>query len=232
MNAPGASSANSLLARAVLYRLLALGFHEPAQPLLDLLTSPEEHSALQAAAAHLDEAAGSRSLGPAISGLLRKLPPEGWDLRSLRVEYTRLLIGPGPGYCAPYQSVYDRQRPKEDWGTVQGPSALAMEDALAAEGLIMDLGRQDLADHAAVELEFMLYLLRRALEPGDAPDPNCVARSERFLLEHLAPWLPHYGQQIVEKAEHPLYKYLGRLLTALIEQDLELLSHSAQPAAG
>jgi putative dimethyl sulfoxide reductase chaperone len=232
MSAPIENGAGSLAARAALYRLLALGFHEPAEPLLALLASREALQALQSAAVHLDRTAGRTSAGPTLAGLVRNLPAEGLPLRELRVAYTGLFIGPGKDYCAPYESVYDRRRPQEDWGTVQGPSASAMQAALTREGLVMDLGRQDLADHAAIELEFMHFLLQRAIGDGGQPDPADVEIADQFLQEHLARWLPQYGQTVLEKARHPFYKHLGRLLTVVVELEVELLARQGEFAAG
>ena len=211
-----------LVARALLYRFLALAFHEPGEPLIALLANQEQLGALEAAAGAVDQFAESDAISPALNDLLRVTPPPGWPVRELRVEYTRLFIGPGRMPCPPYESVYDRQRPEPDRGTVFGPSARKMEEVLSDEGLVVDLGRAELADHVAIELEFMYYLLSRAVGGDAGPDAGYLYRSDEFLQQRLAGWLPRFGERVLKSTSHPFYRRLGSLLAALIRLEAEL----------
>jgi TorA maturation chaperone TorD len=166
--------------RTILYRFLALGFHEPGQALFALLGDVEEHSQLRAAAEELDATGETDAVSAALLPLLEALPPAGLVLRDLRVEYTRLFIGPGQTPCPPSESVFDLSRPEEDRGTVLGPSAEAMKWALAEEGLVIDLGHNELPDHIAIELEYMLYLLGKALG-SETLDTDALERANLFL---------------------------------------------------
>jgi putative dimethyl sulfoxide reductase chaperone len=208
-----------LVARALLYRFLALAFHEPGESLADLLTDPEELEALEAAAGVMDQSIGGNAVALALSELVRFRPSPVWPLRELRIEYTRLFIGPGKMPCPPYESVYDQDRPEQDRGTVLGPSARIMEEALSSEGLEVDLQRADLPDHAAIELEFMYYLLSRALDADTRSGAEYLEQSEDFMKRRLAHWLPKFGESISGNTSHPFYRRVSDLLTAMVRSE-------------
>ena len=85
----GAFSEEVLFARTILYRFLALAFHEPRKPLMDFLAQAEERQALQAASAEIDAQYETRAVGQAVDALLASQPAQGWPEQDLRVEYTR-----------------------------------------------------------------------------------------------------------------------------------------------
>ncbi len=195
------------MSRAALYRLLSLALYEPSPALDDLLMN-------QAACSELEQAAEA-VCGPACARAVREMV-EGQRSVSrldLEVEYNRLFVGPGAPSCPPYQSVYDLNRPLADQGTMLGPTVEAMEKRLRAEGLGVTLDHAEMADHAAVELELMWYLLARAAESEDETTAaRYVERAEELFQEHLAPWMPAFGSCITREAKQPFYRAVGRLL--------------------
>lgn len=222
-----AFSEEVLFARTILYRFLALAFHEPHAPLMDFLARAEEQQALQAAAAEIDAQYETQAVGQAVGEILAVRPSTGEAEQDLRVEYTRLFLGPGKVPCQPYESLYDESRPAEDRNTVQGPSAFDMEELLEAEGLEINLGYKDLADHIAIELEYIYYLLHKAVESEAGIDPAYMDRSDQFLAKHLAHWLPAYGEGVARNARHPFYQHLGSLLAAFMRLEAEQVGQAA-----
>ncbi len=202
----------------VLYRLLSLALYEPSPALADLLTNQEACSTLEQAAGSVCGQAGGEAVRQMIQGF------SSTPKLDLDVEYNRLFVGPAAPPCPPYQSVYDLTRPLDMQGTMLGPTADAMEKRLRAEGLGVTLDHAELADHAAVELELMWYLLAHAVEAQDeASAGQYVARAREVQQVHLLPWMAQFGACMAKEAQHPFYRAVGSLLEAFMQ------AQSSQP---
>ncbi len=212
----------NLVARAYFYRFLALMFHEPGDVQLSMLTDKEEFECLKIAAEELEDKVDKKGIALALDQLQGEAHENSWALRDLRVEYNRLFLGPTKPLCHPYESVYDLNREDEDKGTVQGPSAAFFENALEVENLKVDLGRAELYDHVAIELEFMYFLLSKAIEGEGETKTEYIAKSNSVLKQHLAQWLPEFGERVTEKSGHPLYHNLGNLLAIYMQGEAQL----------
>lgn len=212
----------NLVARAYFYRFLALLFHEPGEVQISMLSNQEEFERLKIAAHELKDEVDKKEITLALDQLQGAVHENSWTLRDLRVEYNRLFLGPTKPLCHPYESVYDRNREDEDKGTVQGPSASFFSNALEAENLEVDLGRVDLYDHVAIELEFMYFLLSKAIEGEGETKAEYIAKSKSVLEQHLAKWLPEFGEMVAEKTTHPLYHNLGNLLAIFMQGEARL----------
>ena len=79
------------------------------------------------------------------------------DLDSLKVDYTRLFLGPYLLLAPPYGSLY-----LENTRTVMGDSTMDAKQRYQEAGL--DLTLKEAPDHVAIELEFMYYLIYREIE--------------------------------------------------------------------
>lgn len=123
--------------------------------------------------------------------------PTNLDLDELRVEYTRLFIGPGEPPCPPYESVY-RDGEDGERGPVEGPSTVAVRKWYQEFGVQPSTDHSDLPDHIATELEFAAYLTER-----DATDDR-----EQFLDEHLRVWLELFLDQVAQETEMDYYEEL------------------------
>lgn len=211
----------SLISRAVMYRFLALGFHEPGDALLAFLKAEDEFLQLKEAAQELEQDQTVKTVSVFLDQTYTAARVADWSLQELRVVYNQLFLGPTPPLVHPYESVYDQDRPEEDRGTVKGPSASSMEEALAEENLDLDLGRVDLCDHIAIELEFMFYLLSKAVEIEDRGNQEYINRANDFLKNRLARWTPEFGEKVASKTDHPLYNNLGHILTEFVRLDIE-----------
>ena len=94
------------------------------------------------------------------------------DPVALENEYIRLFVNSIPEVpCAPYGSVYLE-------GTVMGESTLKVADIYRQYGL----APEEMADHIAVEAEFLAWLSGRI---GDAEESR---KHFGFLLGHLQQW--------------------------------------------
>ena len=205
--------------RLALYRFLALALYEPSESLVEILESEEASAEFVRAAEELNGSDGARDARALFNVDWQTTRDREQALLDLQVEYNRLFVGPASPPCPPYQSVYDESRPTEEQGTVMGPTAEAVEKAMRAEGLGVTLDHVELADHAAIELEFMFYLLSRAVE-----DPDLGAlyadRAGQFRSSHILPWLAKFGARVAKEAKHPFYEHAGLLLERFIAAEL------------
>lgn len=162
---------------------------------------------------------GARDAHVMLDAYLQTTPDREQALLDLAVEYNRLFVGPAAPPCPPYQSVYDQSRPTEEQGTVLGPTAEAVEKAMRAEGLGVTLDHTVIADHAAVELEFMFYILSRAAHDADEGS-QYAERATQFRAAHIVPWLAKFGARVAKEARHPFYEHTGRLLERFVGAEM------------
>lgn len=199
------------LSRLVLYRLLALALYEPSKALDDMLESEQARTEIAQAAQQLLGDPGTKSVQAMLDAFHQTA-----DSIDLKVEYNRLFVGPAAPRCPPYESVYDQSRTSEELGTTMGPAAEEIQKALRAENLGVILDHAELEDHAAIELEFMVYLMSRALQ-ATPEDHRYADRAVDFRNQHLTSWLADFGCRVAKEAKHPFYREVGHLLEKVIE---------------
>ncbi len=125
----------------------------------------------------------------------------------LAVEYARIFLGAGlePGAGAyPYESVYTSDR------------KLLMQDA---RDKVVDRYRQagvsvagdvtEPEDHLGFELEFVVYLAEQTVRALDNNDTQLARdflnRQQRFLGDHLVPWVPKLLDDVERLAKEQFY---------------------------
>ncbi|WP_135821976.1 TorD/DmsD family molecular chaperone [Halostella litorea] len=129
------------------------------------------------------------------------------ELRELRVEYTRLFLGPGTGQCPPYESVYRDGDDDGELGPVRGPSTDAVRRWYREFGTRPDPERPALADHVATELEFVAHL-------AETEDPDVV---EQFLDEHPRRWVGTFAARVRDHDPDGFYRTLLDLTERAVE---------------
>ncbi|WP_253737529.1 TorD/DmsD family molecular chaperone [Halohasta salina] len=125
---------------------------------------------------------------------------DGVDPDDLRVEYTRLFIGPAGPPCPPYESVYRDGEDDAEFGPVEGPSTVAVRRWYRAFGVHPAPEYSDLPDHIAAELEFAAALA----------DEGRVDRLEQFLDEHLRVWADTFLDRVEAETCEGFYAALAR----------------------
>jgi len=139
------------------------------------------------------------------------------ELESLKIDFTRLFVGPFKVLAPPYGSVY-----LED-GKMMGESTIDVRNWYEKEGL--DVVINDAPDHIAMELEFMYYLVAKqtqATNAGNLQDiQDCQQKQKMFLSSHLARWLPPFAKNVQENAQTTFYKKLAQLTEIFVQRDLE-----------
>ena len=134
----------------------------------------------------------------------------------LRVDYTRLFLGPFGIRAKPYGSVY-----LDGSNIVMGDSTMAVLALYREGGFRVDEAFTEMPDHVAVELEF-LYLLNARLGEGhvETIERERLARVKRLLLdEHLGRWIVPFTEAVKSGASTDFYRKLADLTQRFILDD-------------
>lgn len=196
--------------RAACYALLARGLASPQPGSLEIM---------QGLLATLDSTKDSRALTREISDIASGLEDAvNLPLDQLQGEHTGLFVNNHPHVpCPPYESAY-RER------TLMG-NATASASAAYAEWDLEVHGEH--ADHAAAELEFMVFAIRLS-QVDDGEDTRSAQQA--FLHDHLLTWMPKFALDIQSAASVGIYRSLGRLLEILLATERSEQSAGARSA--
>jgi putative dimethyl sulfoxide reductase chaperone len=153
-------------------------------------------------------------------GLYLKSP--GLNLEKLLVEYARLFVGPSALPAPPYGSCY------LEGGRVMGKSTLEVERWFSRHGLMMLPEFKDLADHIAVEMNFMSYLgdfELEALADGNMEKATFYRGEQRmFLLSHPLAWVQDFTVAVEKSSSLPFYATTARILRQALCQEEKYLT--------
>jgi TorA maturation chaperone TorD len=193
------------------YRLLADGYYRPEHSLLDNLGK------LATCMDRVCSDAGQyiKSMQVDIAGM------KGAEL--LEIDYARLFVGPFNLLAPPYGSVY-----LEGERQVMGSSTADVQMRYRAVGLDIDTGFKDAPDHVAAELEFMHFLIFKAMEAAGQGAADQVIASltnqQAFLEIHLGAWIHEFADNVVKNATTSFYRNLARATEKFIKDDYYILS--------
>jgi len=193
------------------YRLLADGYHRPGPGLLD--GTGKLKSCMERICSEAEQYISSMQSD--IAGMAG----EG----TLEVDYAQLFVGPFNLMAPPYGSVY-----LEGERQVMGASTADVQQRYRAAGLDVDAGFKDAPDHIAAELEFMHFLIFKAMEAADKGDADHVVVSltnqQAFLEIHLGAWIHEFASKVVDNAATSFYRNLARATETFIKDDYQILS--------
>ncbi len=148
---------------------------------------------------------------------LKACIPSDLDLESLKIDYTRLFVGPFKLLAPPYGSVY-----LED-NRIMGVSTLDVRSCYESEG--MDIVIKEAPDHIAVELEFMYYLAVKQIQATKEEKSQDIQlyrkKQKSFLCSHLARWLPEFTENVQKHAHTEFYRKLASLTEIFVQKDLD-----------
>jgi len=132
----------------------------------------------------------------------------------LRVEFTRLFEGPGQVPVVPFASFY-LSRSK----TLMTQETLSVRGHYLEAGVAVEALNRMPDDYLGVELEFLYFLTREALNAGQADDQATAEmrldQRRRFVVDHLARWMPLLADRLDEAAAEPALRGLATALRAL-----------------
>jgi TorA maturation chaperone TorD len=185
-------------ARADVYRLLSACYYEPDAAFLEEELFGQMKSSM---------AKASQQHVPAVVALEEAF--KGSDLDELKLDYSRLFLGPFEIPAKPYGSVYlDGEK------VVMGDSTVQTMELYREGGFNVAADFSEMPDHVAVELEY-LYLLsynqgQTAESDGDGAEKLRILK-KRFLDEQLGRWIAPFTEAMRTHAETEFYKKLADL---------------------
>ena len=147
-------------------------------------------------------------------------------LSDLEADYTRLFIGVGEVLAPPWESVYFTKA-----RLVFQQETLQVRIWYRRFGLESEKLHKEPDDHIGLEMSFVAYLTKLALQAYDDKDEKqfkqLIADQRQFLSEHLLTWGPHWCDQVIEHAHTDFYKGLalltkGALLTLAEQFDIKV----------
>ncbi|MES9821729.1 MAG: molecular chaperone TorD family protein [Candidatus Thiodiazotropha sp.] len=184
-------------AKADACRMLSACYYEPEEAFLE----EDIFGQLEQALSTLDSECAAEA--QAMNVCFREIGYE-----DLRIDYTRLFLGPFNIRSKPYGSVYlDRGN------VVMGDTTVAVMALYREGGFHVAEAFTEMPDHVAVELEF-LYLLNARLGDGhtESNERNRLAELERNLLDdHLGQWIIPFTEAMKEGSCTEFYGKLADL---------------------
>ena len=144
------------------------------------------------------------------------------DLEALKIDFSKLFVGPYQLSAAPYGSVYlDRER------KMMGDSTQDVKNRYRQVGLDTAKTFKDAPDHITAELEFMYYLIFKEIEAFASSDIETaigfIERQKSFLEDHLMAWVPNFANCIIENAENLFYANLAKATTAFLNENYRIV---------
>lgn len=146
---------------------------------------------------------------------------EGAELLSeIRIEYTRLFIGPPSPIVSTSEGAYRLKKEGDAKPTLFiNAISIKYQDFLKSCGIHAAKGYRDVLDSVSAECECAFALLSSTgteLEP-----PRGSKESYRMLLEnHLALWLKDFSADLEAATESDYYRGLALLLSSMISREL------------
>ncbi|RMF37178.1 MAG: hypothetical protein D6754_10025 [Alphaproteobacteria bacterium] len=209
MSGQASTDAGLIAARAEFYALMAAIFRRPLDAgQVEGLRNPQMLAAL--AAAGIDP-------GPDFASAPAR------DLReALAIDFTHIFHDP-EGKIMPYEGL---MLAGDD--ELHGKRSEEVERFLASVGYRVPPESGEMADHIAVELEFMADLARREAGAVAGHDHETAERARAiqrdFLEQHLGQWLDRLAGQVAARAQGPFYANLARALAEFVQSDREALA--------
>ena len=146
------------------------------------------------------------------------------DVESLKIDYSKLFVGPYGLLAPPYGSMY-----LEDTRMVMGNSTMDVRNKYEEEGLAISL--KEAPDHIAIELEFIYFLIFKEIEAIRNSDSGNAARylekQQVFLETHLGIWVSEFADNVEANAQTEFYRNLARLTKSFVKKDLKSLSDNS-----
>ena len=219
------SEIDQLLARSFIYQMISFLLRPPS-PETDDFQMAEEAPECRKAIDALDFPQKSHlknSLELLIQSL-QQITSQQW-LSSYQTCFGHTAYGPVPIYELEYGEEHSHRQPQQ----------LADISAFYhAFGLKMNEKVYERVDHAAVECEFMQYILLKeayALTYGQEEKALiCRGASERFLRDHLGLWVPSFCLKLAQYDRYPFMKNTAHFVLNFISQDCQKFGITPGPA--
>ena len=223
------AAVDEALARAVVYRTLAIGFQTPTAVRLRQVGALDRFRAVTAALQHLDQPGRPSSLAPAAAALAALVVP---SVEALSATFWHLFGHTTRGLICACETEYG-----PDNGFHQPQQLADISGYYLAFGLRPAAAADARADHIACECEFMDFLSRKeAMWLGEPPQAATeetlevtrqAARS--FLRDHLGRFGRAFAVRVATEDDDGYFGALGHLLMAFVDAECIRVGVEAGP---
>lgn len=202
--------------RTYLYRLLQNSFgNEPALETIQILNS--DHTQTSLALLSLED---SLDLVRDFTEQLEENEDDALD--EVRIEYTRLFLGPTKLPAPPWESVYvSKER------LIFQESTLEVRKCYLKYNFLPAQYRFEADDHLALELDFMYNLSNLAeiaFQAEDIVKVRAILKDQKaFLTEHLLVWVPQFASDLEAARPHSFYRGIVSLLKRYLKTDIKVI---------
>jgi len=142
------------------------------------------------------------------------------NIEDLKVDYSKLFVGPFDLFAPPYGSIYLEKERK-----VMGDSTINVLNKYKQAGLKVADDFKDAPDHIIMELEFMYFLTFNQIEAINSSDFSSTLHylemQRDFLGNHLRVWISEFTDRILNNTNTEFYKILAKLTENFIINDYE-----------
>jgi TorA maturation chaperone TorD len=223
------SAADAALARAVVYRMLSMGFQQPTEPRLEEIGARDGFRAVAAALQYLDPQPGGLVASAAAHFESLAVP----GANTLAATFWRLFGHTTRGLICACETEYG-----PDNGFHQPQQLADIAGYYLAFGLRPVVATDTRADHIACECEFMDFLSRKQAHLLDRRDAGAdvsetlevTEMAERsFLRDHLGRFGRAYAARVATEDGDGYFGALGRLLLAFVDAECARVGVEAGP---
>jgi len=194
-----------LEARFNVYRLLSTVYRYPLQS--EVLTALTNFELMEGTQSLLES---FRELKLSVKGIKETM------VENLNIEMTRLMEGPGLTPAPPFASYY--LNGKQLMGTA---AQTARQTYLKWQ--VAPKNDSIPPDHISLELGFLAFLAKQALDTLDIQQVEILHASHLFLKEQLLPWLVQFCSCIASNTAESFFTALSRFTILCIQADYDWL---------
>ena len=147
---------------------------------------------------------------------------QNYDLELLKIEFTRLFVGPYSPPVPPYGSIYIEKERK-----VMGDSTMDVQKRYQNFGLDISKNFKEVPDHITAELEFMFFLIFKEIESLQSNMPEqaqeILYHQKSFHTDHLNRWISDFADCVIEHTGTEFYRNLAKATRIFVVEELECL---------
>jgi TorA maturation chaperone TorD len=205
-----------LTGEALVCGLLArLLFEEPQRVWVQSLADEAVFDDIPFGTDQPDVAAGLRLLQHWSQTAQGGLSDEAYE--SLRLDYTRLFLGPGKLLAAPWESAQITEGRQ-----LFQPQTLQVRQWYRRFGLEAERLYTEPDDHIGLEIAFLAHLAQRSLEASTQNDTallnEMLAAQRDFLTAHPLQWVPQWCAQVEANAHTGFYRGVAQVIRGLMAE--------------
>lgn len=213
---------DTLTGQALLFGVLAKNIYQyPEKQWVDSLVAEDIFAEVPFASEQSEVIAGLNLLQQWSQANRGGISPDAFE--AIRIDHTRLFLGPGKVLAAPWESVYFTEE-----RLVFQQQTLLVRGWYSRFGLELVKLHQEPDDHIGLELEFLAHLARLGLQSLEANESKrfeeLLDAQRKFLTEHLLKWASIWCGLVLQHAHTDFYRGMAHLTKGSLLELADILA--------